>query len=1039
MNRRVKNIPAFIVKKNHHGKNVKINGSILSINESERTADMRILDKVYTDIPFENIRVNEAFIDDLKAFGKKGVEKIKNIFTGLGTMLKKVKGKLVTLFGGKVLSINPILIAQNIGNSKGGGVWLTPEDRQIAAENGINLPEFDVDKIVTTDPSDLDAMSEFWKNVIADYKQSETVAESFGSSRAKGKALLESYKKAVRMNEWNYRMQTGHWDAAPKFPGSVQDRISLNEEYEFKDEKTIGQIYEDAKVVNKKVPEIKNQIITNLKTAIKTGISPKPLLIWGAPGVGKTVVIRNIIKEFEGAYNELERRNNNSLSESEDVDISELETKLAELEAAQARYKSQKRATQIEELKSQIASLQSGTAIESDDTLDDDHRSSGDYVDPNMKIFFDSRGKSEEVNKNRWDNVSTPELKAKYGTPSFADRKQRISSRKMINPAGIYITCNGMAKDAFSLPSFGDMQGERKTLDYDKLVKRFGEESAKYIMDYAENNPDEHVLERLTGIYELSMSNKALVSEVPKSWLPLYMPTGLPEIDKVLDEETYTLNHEYNPNSKNCGILFIDELSRVATETMNVIMQLVDQREFEKWKMGSKWIFVCAANRPSDMSQKNKSEFNWEGAWGTRFYHVNVTPTKADWIEWARSWNDDKHRHNIEPEWIINFIEMMPDNIWINLNTNVDPKTGKVLKSGESSKGGQRITDWNARTWEAAADDIFNMIETKLMYKYPDIYKNEWGQELSDEDKEAIIWELSQGEIPEGWNSIDPNDLKDIENIIMMAMGNDQSPDAILPNLKTFFQYREYWTPTRCREVCMKGAPNDPDDDNLGKLPKWKTNTGLIEEVFKLIREEAVKLSNPKGVMDEIIQMLWNAQDTDWVKKAIYDQNGQFKLVKSMTSGKEYRGSVYHILFQYEVMNNLDGKSATEKAIKVYNNIIDYALKIAKQIAAVKTGEDTTDDYSTQIISLLLGDKKADYRNGIIWQAIQYTLLDNCGNYVIQVLKDKNDTDKINAVREDLPKWLGYMVQKFIYNKVFKINGASTEEVAKMLGTEGMK
>ena len=59
------------------------------------------------------------------------------------------------------------------------------------------------------------------------------------------------------------------------------------------------------------------------------------------------------------------------------------------------------------------------------------------------------------------------------------------------------------------------------------------------------------------------------------------------------------------------------------------------------------------------------------------------------------------------------------------------------------------------------------------MYKYPDIYKNEWGQELSDEDKEAIIWELSQGEIPEGWNSLDPNDLKDIERIIAMGAGVD--------------------------------------------------------------------------------------------------------------------------------------------------------------------------------------------------------------------------------------------------------------------------
>lgn len=1032
MNRRVKNIPAFIVKKNHHGKNVKINGSILSINESERTADMRILDKVYTDIPFDNIRVNEAFIDDLKALGKKGVEKIKNIFTGLGTVLKKVKGKLITLFGGKVLSINPILIAQNIGNSKGGGVWLTPEDKQIAAENGINLPEFDVDKIVTTDPSDLDAMSEFWKNVIADYKQSETVAESFGSSRAKEKALLESYKKAVRMNEWNYRMQTGHWDAAPKFPGSVQNRISLNEEYEFKDEKTIGQIYEDAKVVNEKVSEIKQDIINNLKDTISTGTPSMPFLIWGAPGIGKTVVIRNIIKEFEGAYNEVKTRNNNSLSESEDVDISELEAKLAELEAAQARYKSQKRATQIDELKAKIASLQSGTSVESD-TWDDEAPATS--MDP-MEIFFQSRNKEKRL-QNKFQNVDTKDLKTMYGTEVFDDDED-LSEWAMINPAGIYITCNGMAKDAFSLPSFGDMQGERKMLDYDKLVKRFGEESAKYIMDYAENNPDEHVLERLTGIFELSMSNKALVSEVPKSWLPLYMPTGLPEIDKILDEETYTLNHKYNPDSKNCGILFIDELSRVAPETMNVIMQLVDQREFEGWRMGSKWIFVCAANRPSDMSQDNKSKFNWESAWGTRFYHVNVTPTKADWIEWARSWNDEKHRHNIEPEWIINFIEMMPDNIWLNINTNVDPKTGKVLRSGES-KGGQRLTDWNARTWEHAADDIYKMVERKLRYKYPEIYRNAKGQMLNDETKEMLLRQLASGRVPNGWNSLDPNDLKDIKKIIQQAMGNDQSSDAILPNLDTFFQYREYWTPTRCREVCMNGAPNDPNDDNLRKLPKWKTNTGLIEEVFKLIREEAVKLSNPKGVMDEIIQMLWNAQDASWVKKAVYDQNGQFKLVKSMTSGKEYRGSIYHILFQYEVMNNLDGKSATEKAIKVYNNIIDYALKIAKQIAAVKTGEDTTDEYSTQIISLLLGDKKADYRNGIIWQAIQYTLLDNCGNYVIQVLKDKNDTDKINAVREDLPKWLGYMVQKFIYNKVFKINGASTEEVAKMLGTEGMK
>lgn len=121
------------------------------------------------------------------------------------------------------------------------------------------------------------------------------------------------------------------------------------------------------------------------------------------------------------------------------------------------------------------------------------------------------------------------------------------------------------------------------------------------------------------------------------------------------------------------------------------------------------------------------------------------------WLKWAKS-KDQHDRSNVHPL-ITDFLEQHPE--WL------DPCPGKGLIMTTCLK------------WKHISDDIVHLIETKLMYKYPDTYKNEWGQELSDEDKEAIIWELSQGEIPEGWNSLDPDDLTDIKEIIAMGAGVD--------------------------------------------------------------------------------------------------------------------------------------------------------------------------------------------------------------------------------------------------------------------------
>ena len=52
--------------------------------------------------------------------------------------------------------------------------------------------------------------------------------------------------------------------------------------------------------------------------------------------------------------------------------------------------------------------------------------------------------------------------------------------------------------------------------------------------------------------------------DVPKTWLPVFKPTGDTAKDKILDEAC------------GCGLLFIDELSRATSQVLNVILPLVN-------------------------------------------------------------------------------------------------------------------------------------------------------------------------------------------------------------------------------------------------------------------------------------------------------------------------------------------------------------------------------------------------------------------------------------------------------------------------------
>ena len=128
---------------------------------------------------------------------------------------------------------------------------------------------------------------------------------------------------------------------------------------------------------------------------------------------------------------------------------------------------------------------------------------------------------------------------------------------------------------------------------------------------------------------ELSKSHKRnpiqklfKATDVPKTWLPVYYPTGDETIDRRADEALGE------------GMLFIDELSRATQQVLNVCLPLINEGNFNGWRLGSGWTIVCASNRAEDEESGQSPLGN---AMMNRFAHVYYEPTVHTWRKWAET------------------------------------------------------------------------------------------------------------------------------------------------------------------------------------------------------------------------------------------------------------------------------------------------------------------------------------------------------------------------------------------------------------------
>lgn len=146
-----------------------------------------------------------------------------------------------------------------------------------------------------------------------------------------------------------------------------------------------------------------------------------------------------------------------------------------------------------------------------------------------------------------------------------------------------------------------------------------GKEYSLIVKTLSNETPDNFTLPKYV---EIDGQEKA--TDVPKTWLPVYKPTGDRNQDQILDDACGK------------GLLFIDELSRATPQVLNVILPLVNEGIFNGYKLGSGWVIIVASNRAED-EMSGQSDIG--NALGNRFRQLYYEPTANSWMQWAKTQN----------------------------------------------------------------------------------------------------------------------------------------------------------------------------------------------------------------------------------------------------------------------------------------------------------------------------------------------------------------------------------------------------------------
>lgn len=265
------NIPATLIHE-VNGKQYKVPGILLQINESNDTCSMKFKDGYKTsNIPMSKIMISEGFIDKIKEYGKKITNYVVEKIRGFVALIDEATGLIESW------SINNIanVAVQAAKGKLPNGIYFAPSEscKQLAGVGGMNIDQ----AFAEAEENDRNHIVDYWTRVInrTGKNPDETIAESV-------KYVNEHYYKNSKA-----------------FDKSLNEK-AIFDLGDFKDENGDNMMF--VEVNSKKLHSmLKRNIRNQISGPLGGHADEKPLLIWGAPGIGKTAIIKGVIKDFANA------------------------------------------------------------------------------------------------------------------------------------------------------------------------------------------------------------------------------------------------------------------------------------------------------------------------------------------------------------------------------------------------------------------------------------------------------------------------------------------------------------------------------------------------------------------------------------------------------------------------------------------------------------------------------------------------------------------------------------------------------------------
>ena len=242
-------------------------------------------------------------------------------------------------------------------------------------------------------------------------------------------------------------------------------------------------------------------------------------------------------------------------------------------------------------------------------SFDDALKLYGEYAKGNSLKYFRSLKESAELNPDNIINevrLQNQDPEAKYNVicddAKLKTRiKMAIKNKKL---ARLMIWgAPGIGKTAILMKVLEEMKSDFP--DYQLIVKTLSNET-----------PDNFTLPKYVNVNGTDMAE-----DVPKTWLPVYKPSGDANEDAIRDSKCGN------------GLLFIDELSRATPQVLNVILPLINEGIINGYKLGSGWTIIVASNRAED---ETSGQTDIGNALGNRFAQVYYEPTVDSWKDWAQ-------------------------------------------------------------------------------------------------------------------------------------------------------------------------------------------------------------------------------------------------------------------------------------------------------------------------------------------------------------------------------------------------------------------